>query len=95
MIEGLNTSKSIRIISDKAYEIGQELLDKLDLGVTYLKGVGAYSGAEKTIIYCVVSRLEMARMKEIIKNIDPRAFISVVDVHEAYGGRTKGSIDKI
>lgn len=95
VIEGLNTSKSIRIISDKAYEIGQELLDKLDLGVTYLKGVGAYSGAEKTIIYCVVSRLEMARMKEIIKNIDPRAFISVVDVHEAYGGRTKGSIDKI
>ena len=37
----------------------------------------------------------MARMKEIIKNIDPSAFISVVDVHEAYGGRTKGSVDKI
>ena len=37
----------------------------------------------------------MAKMKEIIKEIDPRAFMSVVDVHEAYGGRTKGSIDKI
>lgn len=95
VLEGLNSAKSIRIISDKAYEIGQELLEKLDIGVTYLKGVGAYSGAEKTLIYCVVSRLEMAKMKEIIKNIDPRAFISVVDVHEAYGGRTKGSIDKI
>ena len=57
--------------------------------------VGAYSGAQKTIIYCVVSRLEMAKMKEVIKKIDPSAFISVVDVHEAYGGRTKGSIDKI
>ncbi len=95
VLEGLNSAKSIRVISDKAHEIGDELLEKLDLGVTYLKGVGAYSGAEKTIIYCVVSRLEMARMKEIIKNIDPSAFISVVDVHEAYGGRTKGSIDKI
>lgn len=95
VIEGLNTSKSIRVISDKAYEIGQELLDKLDLGVTYINGVGAYSGTEKTIIYCVVSRLEMAKMKEIIKNIDPRAFMSVVDVHEAYGGRTKKNIDKI
>lgn len=95
VLEGLNAAKSIRVISDKAYEIGQELLEKLDIGVTYLKGVGAYSGAEKTLIYCVVSRLEMARMKEIIKNIDPHAFISVVDVHEAYGGRTKGSIDKI
>jgi hypothetical protein len=95
VLEGLNSAKSIRIISDKAYEIGQELLEKLDIGVTYLKGVGAYSGTEKTLIYCVVSRLEMARMKEIIKSIDSRAFISVVDVHEAYGGRTKRSIDKI
>ncbi len=95
VLEGLNSAKSIRIISDKSYEIGQELLEKLNLGVTYLKGVGAYSGAEKTIVFCVVSRLEMAKMKEIIKNIDPNAFISVVDVHEAYGGRTRGSIDKI
>ena len=95
VLKGLNSSKSIRIISDKSYEIGQELLKSLNIGVTYLKGVGAYSGAEKTIVFCVVSRLEMAKMKEIIKNIDPNAFISVVDVHEAYGGRTKGSIDKI
>lgn len=95
VLEGLNSSKSIRIISDQSYEIGQELLKNLNIGVTYLKGVGAYSGSEKTIVFCVVSRLEMAKMKEIIKNIDPNAFISVVDVHEAYGGRTKGSIDKI
>lgn len=96
VLEGLNSAKSIRVISDKSYEIGQELLEKLDLGVTYLKGIGAYSGQEKIIIYCVVSRLEMAKMKEIIRNIDPSAFISVVDVHEAYGGRTRrGRIDKI
>lgn len=95
VLEGLNTAKSIRIISDQSYEIGQALLERLNLGVTYLKGVGAYSGAEKTIVFCVVSRLEMAKMKEIIKEIDPSAFISVVDVHEAYGGRRGGSIDKI
>ena len=95
VLEGLNSAKSIRIISDKSYEIGQALLEKLNLVVTYLKGVGAYSGDEKTIVFCVVSRLEMARMKEIIKEIDPNAFISVVDVHEAYGGRRGGSIDKI
>ncbi|MFQ8626607.1 MAG: YitT family protein [Candidatus Gastranaerophilaceae bacterium] len=65
------------------------------MGVTYLKGVGAYSGTEKTLIYCVVSRLEMARMKQIIREIDPTAFISVVDVHEVYGGRTRKRIDKI
>lgn len=95
VLEGLNSAKSIEVISEKATEIGQELLEKLDIGVTYLKGIGAYSGTEKTLIYCVVSRLELAKMKEIIRRIDPNAFISIVDVHEAYGGRTRGSIDKI
>ena len=95
VLEGLNSAKSIEVISEKATEIGQELLEKLDIGVTYLKGIGAYSGTEKTLIYCVVSRLELAKMKEIIRRIDPNAFISIIDVHEAYGGRTRGSIDKI
>lgn len=95
VLEGLNSAKSIRIISDQATEIGNELLENLEIGVTYLKGTGAYSGKEKTIIYCVVNRLEMTKIKDIIKQIDPHAFISVVDVHEAYGGRTRKKIDKI
>lgn len=90
VLEGLNSAKSIEVISEKADEIGQELIEKLDISVTYLKGVGGYSKAQKTIIYCVVSRLELAKMKEIIKNIDPNAFITIVDVHEAYGGRIRG-----
>ena len=93
--EGLNSSKSIRIISDKAYEIGQELIESLDIGVTYLNGIGGFSGAEKTIIYCVASRLEMSKIKETVKNIDPTAFMSVVDVHETYGIRMGKRIDKI
>lgn len=95
VLEGLNSAKSIRIISDHATEIGNELLGNLEIGVTYLKGTGAYSGAEKTLIYCVANRLEMTKIKDIIKQIDPQAFISVVDVHEAYGGRTRKKIDKI
>ena len=95
VLEGLNSAKSIRIISDYADEIGKELLESLEIGVTYLKGIGAYSGANKKIIYCVVNRLELTKIKEIIKQIDPHAFISVVDVHEAYGGRTKSKVEKI
>ncbi len=95
VLEGLNSSKSIRIISDKAYEIGQELIESLDIGVTYLNGIGGFSGAEKTIIYCVASRLEMSKIKETVKNIDPTAFMSVVDVHETYGIRMGKRIDKI
>ncbi len=89
VLEGLNNSKSVRIISDSANEIGQALLERLDVGVTYLGGIGGFSGKEKTLIYCVVTRLEMAKLKEIVKEIDPSAFLSVVDVHETYGGRVK------
>ncbi len=89
VLEGLNNSKSVRIISDKSYEIGQALLERLDVGVTYLDGEGGFSGKEKKLIYCVVARLEMAKLKEIVKEIDPAAFVAVVDVHETYGGRIK------
>ncbi len=95
VLEGLNSSKSVRVISDRAYEIGQELIDRFEISVTYLKGIGGYSKSEKTIIYCVVSRLEMTKLKEVVKEFDPKAFISVVDVHEAYGSRFGKHIDKI
>lgn len=95
VLEGVSNSKSVRIISDKWEEIGNVLIKDLEIGVTYLHGTGGYSGDAKTIIYCVVSRIEMSKMKEAIKAIDPRAFISVVDVHEAYGIRMGKRIDKI
>lgn len=95
VMEGLNSSKSVRIISDDAGAIGNALIEKLDISVTYLKGIGGYSGQDKDIIYCVISRLELPKMIEIIKEIDSKAFVSVVDVHETYGGRGRKKIDKI
>lgn len=95
VIEGFNTSKSVRIISEKHEEIGNILLNDLGIRVTYLDGKGGYTGAKKTIIYCVISRLELSKMKEIVSEIDPAAFISVVDVHEAFGGRFRKIKEKI
>lgn len=95
VLEGVSNSKSVQIISEKWDEIGEVLIKDLEIGVTYMHGTGGYSGQAKTIIYCVVSRIELSKMKEVIKNIDPRAFISVVDVHEAYGIRMGKRIDKI
>ena len=95
VMEGMNSSKSVRIISDKSYEIGQALIDRLDIGITYIYGQGGYSRVDKTIIYCIISRLEMSKMKEIIREIDPNAFISVVDVHETYGARLKKNVEKV
>ena len=89
VMEGLNSSKSVRIISDEATAIGQALIEKLDISVTYLQGIGGYTGQDKDLIYCVISRLELPKMLDIIKEIDSNAFVSVVDVHEVYGGRFK------
>ncbi|MDR1169141.1 MAG: YitT family protein [Heliobacteriaceae bacterium] len=89
VLEGLNSSKSVNIISDCSKEIGQSLLERLEVGVTYTKGKGAYSGADKTIITCVISRLELSKLKEIVKEIDPSAFTTIVEVNEVYGGRIK------
>lgn len=95
VIDGLDTSKSVRIISDCSEEIGKVLVEDLEIGITYLYGKGGYSGIDKTVIYCVVSRLEMSKLKEVVRRIDPSAFLSVVDVHEVYGTRMKKRIDKI
>ncbi|MBD5401674.1 YitT family protein [bacterium] len=95
VMEGMNSSKSVRIISDESCAIGQALIEKLDISVTYLQGIGGYTGQDKDLIYCVISRLELPKMLDIIKEIDPKAFVSVVDVHEVYGGRFRKRIDKI
>ncbi len=92
VMEGFNSSKSVRIISDDAGDIGNALIEKLDISVTYLKGIGGYSGQDKDLIYCVVSRLELPKMLDIIRDIDSNAFISIVDVHETYGGRFKKKV---
>ena len=67
VMEGLNSSKSVRIISDDSCAIGQALIEKLDISVTYLQGIGGYTGQDKDLIYCVISRLELPKMLEIIK----------------------------
>lgn len=89
VLEGLNESKSVTIISDKSEQIGTAIIKKLDVGVTYIVGKGGYTGAEKKIIYCVISRLEMTKLKELIKSIDQTAFLAVENVHEVEGVRIK------
>lgn len=89
VMEGLNGSKSITIVSDDSKEIGDAIIEKLDVSVTYIKGRGGYSGMDKTLIYCVISRLELSKLKELVKSIDPTAFLAVEDVHEVEGKRFK------
>ncbi|EKN68218.1 hypothetical protein BAZO_05645 [Schinkia azotoformans LMG 9581] len=89
VIEGLDQSKSVWIISDKDQDIGEALMARLGRGVTYLKGEGAYTGDDKKVIFCVISRLEEAKLKSIVEEVDPSAFLAVSDIAEVRGGRFK------
>ena len=88
-ITGLDESKSVWIISDNRKEIGEVIMNRLGRGVTYLHGEGAYSGDEKKVIFCVINRLEEAKLKEIVTENDESAFLAVADIAEVRGGRFK------
>ena len=89
VIEGLDKSKSVRIVSEFHREIGDEIMKELDTSVTYMKTVGGYSRQEKILTYCVVNKFEIAKLKDVVHSIDPRAFIVTEDVHEVEGIRFK------
>ncbi|WP_051421846.1 YitT family protein [Cohnella panacarvi] len=88
-IEGLNESKSCWIISDNYREIGDAIVDRLGRGVTFLDGEGGYTGDQKKVIFCVITRLEEAKLKSIVNELDPVAFLAVGNIHDVKGGRFK------
>ncbi|MFC5529785.1 YitT family protein [Cohnella yongneupensis] len=88
-IEGLNESKSCWIISDNFKEIGDAIVDRLGRGVTLLHGEGGYTGDQKKVIFCVITRLEEAKLKSIVTELDPVAFLAVGNIHDVKGGRFK------
>ncbi len=89
VIEGLNESKAVRIVTEKHTDIGNAIMENFDISVTYLKARGGYSGAEKKIIFCVINRMEIAKLKQLVKTVDETAFITIENVHEVDGGRVK------
>ncbi|WP_223069307.1 YitT family protein [Paenibacillus caui] len=88
-VDGLNESKSVWIISDCIEDIGDAILSRLGRGVTYLSGEGGFSGDPKKVIFCVITRLEEAKLKEIVNHFDENAFLAVGNIHDVKGGRFK------
>ncbi|KKM11656.1 membrane protein [Clostridiales bacterium PH28_bin88] len=86
VIDGLDESKSVTIISNKPNEISEAILARLGRGLTHVYGKGGYSKEDKEILYCIVTRLELAKLKSIIQEIDDSAFVAIEDVHEVLGG---------
>ena len=89
VLEGLDKAKSVRIVSDKSREIGDSIMKELDISVTYMKATGGYSKQEKVLTFCVVNKFDMAKLKDVVHEVDPKAFIVTEDVHEVEGIRVK------
>lgn len=83
--EGVYAAKAATIISEHAPEIASKILNEMNRGATLLKGRGGYTGSEKEVLYCVVNRIELTRLKRLIYTIDKRAFVVVNDVHDVLG----------
>lgn len=86
-IDGLEESKSVTIVSEHPECIAETIMDRLGRGVTSLSGKGCYSQEEKRILFVIVTRLELAKLRSIIDEIDDNAFVAIGNVHEVLGGR--------
>ena len=85
ILEGMAFSKAAFIISDYAEIIADEIMRQADRGVTALHGKGMYTRKEKNVLLCVFSRKEVAMIKDIVRQFDPKAFVIVTDVKEVLG----------
>ncbi|RAN84072.1 YitT family protein [Bacillus sp. SRB_331] len=85
MQEGAYAAKGATIISDKNDEIASKILSEMERGATFLKAVGSYTKIERNVLYCVVAKNEIVKLKNIIISVDPHAFVAVSDVHDVVG----------
>lgn len=88
IVEGLDKAKSLMIITKKGEEIAKEISEKFGKGITILNGRGYFSNTDKEIIYYVVNRFQVTKLKQVIKAVDETAFISITDVSEVIGTNT-------
>lgn len=87
VVTGLRQRKSVMIVSKYQEEIVRSITEKMNRGVTVIKGRGGYSGELSEIIYTVITFRELSRLKRLITHIDPDAFVVVSDTTEVIGHR--------
>ncbi|MCA0171854.1 MULTISPECIES: YitT family protein [Bacillaceae] len=92
VIQGLDETKAVLIVSDLYEEISDAILDRLGRGTTKLVGKGGYTDEEKEVIYVVITRLEVTKLKSVIYDIDPQAFITIMNTQETRGAKFKSPI---
>lgn len=84
IVEGIDRSKSVMIITDKADEVSCALIEAFESGTTKIAAKGGYSDTDKTVIYFVVNRFQISRMRNIVHRIDPEAFVTISEVADVF-----------
>lgn len=85
VVEGIGNTKGLYIVSDRWKVISDRIMKEIDRGATILHGQGAYTGKDKEVIFCVVTRRNIYRVRQIVAEEDQRAFMVISDLHEVYG----------
>lgn len=85
VVEGLGNTKGLYIISDNWKPMNERILNEIERGVTILHGQGGYTGKQKEVIFCVVTRRNIYKVRQIVVEEDPKAFMVISDLHEVYG----------
>jgi uncharacterized membrane-anchored protein YitT (DUF2179 family) len=83
--EGAYTARGAMIVSDRNDDIAKKIMEEMDRGLTVLKGYGSFTKIEREVLYCVVAKNEIVRLKNLITSVDPHAFVSVTVVHDVHG----------
>lgn len=86
---GLDSTKGIFIVASDYDAVSEALINDMHIAVTRFHGEGGFLKTDKDILYCVVSRLEVTKLKEVVQKADPTAFLSIFDVSEVVGGSVK------
>lgn len=87
---GLDSSKGVFIVTTSYDDVADAIVHDMHRAVTRLHGQGGFLKDDKDVLYCVVSRLEVTKLKQVVHHIDASAFLSVFDVQEVQGGLVKG-----
>ena len=85
VLEGPRTVRMALIVTEQGEVVAKRILDEMSRGVTVLSGTGAYTGAGRPVLYCVVTKAEVAFLKSIVDEADPKAFMVIGQAHEALG----------
>lgn len=84
IVEGIDRSKGVMIITDHADDVSAALMEEFESGTTMMPAKGGYSGVDKTVIYFVVNRFQISRMRTLVHKIDPHAFMTISEVADIF-----------